>query len=457
MTSQNSPIPSSRQPKHAEIEAALDEACRRDFAAFVQRFFPLLNGGKELMPNWHIDALAYWLEEVSDGRSTRLLVNEPPRHLKSEMVSILWVAFVLGHTPSKRVIVISHGNELAVALGNAFRTIVNSLEYKKLFPHMRISRTKNTEYEVATTAGGFRLAGSIDAVPMGRGADIIIIDDPLKSSDASSRSKRQRVIEVYRESIVTRLDEKRNGAIIIVMQRLHIEDLCGHVLQGPDQWDTLILPAISPCDVEVKIGAQRSYQRQEGEVLHPERESLEDIERQRLRMGYDSWAAQYQQQPIPPGGVLIKRDKIKRYEHPPIPSQESYIIQSWDTAIRTDENNSYSACITLLVHQGNYYVLHVFRERAEFYELEAKAEELARMYKPDHIVIEDGAYGEALVFKMKKLGYAATTYRPQGNKVARMSIQATKIEAGQLWLPKQAPWLGEFEAELFLFPKCAAR
>jgi predicted phage terminase large subunit-like protein len=111
----------------------------------------------------------------------------------------------------------------------------------------------------------------------------------------------------------------------------------------------------------------------------------------------------------------------------------------------------------LLLHQGNYYVLHVFRERAEFYELEAKAEELARMYKPDHIVTEDGAYGEALVFKMKKLGYAATTYRPQGNKVARMSIQATKIEAGQLWLPKQAPWLGEFEAELFLFPKCAAR
>ena len=146
----------------------------------------------------------------------------------------LWVAFVLGNDPTKRIIIISHGAELAVALANLFRMVVNSVDYKRLFPRMRVSRTKNTEYEVATTAGGFRLATTIDGAITGRHADIIIIDDPLKAADASSKNKREHVNEIYRNTIVSRLNDERTGAIVIVMQRLHVDDLCGYVLRGPD-------------------------------------------------------------------------------------------------------------------------------------------------------------------------------------------------------------------------------
>jgi predicted phage terminase large subunit-like protein len=441
-----------RQPRQAEIEAALDEICRRDFGAFVQRFFPLLNGGKELMLNWHIDALIFRLERVRLGKSTRLVENLPPGYLKSELTSVLWVAFVLGNDPAKRIIVISHGAELAVALANAFRMIVSSNDYKRLFSRMRVSRTKNTEYEVATTAGGFRLAATIDGAITGRHADIIIIDDPLKAADASSKNKREHVNEIYRNTIVTRLNDKRTGAIIVVMQRLHVDDLCGYVLKGPDPWDAVILRAIATRAEDIPIGEQRYYRRQEGEVLHAEWESLEDLKRQHAQMGADYWAAQYQQEPIPPDGALVKRQKIRRYERVPVRVQGSYVLQSWDTALRTDERNSYTVCITFLVYEANYYVLDVFRDRLEFPELRAKAEDLARRYKPDRVVVEDSAFGQALVDELKKSGYRAIHFRPEGNKVARMSVQTVKIENGQVFLPTQAAWLDDFEAELFAFP-----
>lgn len=446
-----------RQPRQAEIEAALDEVCRRDFGAFVQRFFPLLNGGKELIPNWHIDALIFRLEKVRLGRSNRLLANLPPRYLKSELASVLWPAFVLGNEPAKRIMVISHGSELAVALANLFRMVVNSAAYKRLFPRMRVSRAKNTEYEVATTAGGFRPATTIDGALTGRGADIIIIDDPLKAADAFSNSKREHVNEVYRNTIVTRLNDKRTGAIVIVMQRLHVDDLCGYVRKGPDPWDSVILAAIATREEDIPIGEQRCYRRHEGEALHAERESLEELKRQRTQMGPDHWCAQYQQQPIPPGGALVKREKIRRFDGVlQRVSGSSYLIQSWDTALRRDEKNSYSVCITLLVHEPNYYVVHLFRDRLEFPDLRAKAEELARRFKPDRIVVEDSAFGQALVDELKKMNFPAISFRPAGSKVARMSVQSVKIENGQLWLPKQSPnqaaWLDDFEAELFAFP-----
>jgi hypothetical protein len=267
MSRARSPSRRPRQPRQAVIDAALDDISRRDFGAFVQRSFPLLNGGTELEANWHIDALIFRLEQVRLGSSTRLVENLPPGYLKSELTSILWVAFVLGNDPTKRIMVISHGTELAVALGNAFR-IVSSPTYKRLFPRMRVSRTKNTEYEVATTAGGFRLATTIDGALTGRHADIIIIDDPLKAADAASKSKRDHVNEVYRNTIVTRLNDQRNGAIIIVMQRLHVDDLCGYVLKGPDPWDCAIFPAVATREEDIPIGEQRYYRRHEGEPLH---------------------------------------------------------------------------------------------------------------------------------------------------------------------------------------------
>lgn len=224
--------PFLRPPKATEISRALDEACRQDFTSFIHRCFDLLTPGRRFSPNWHIEALAFRLEQVRLGKIRRLIINMPPRSLKSIVTSVAFPAFVLGHDPTRRLIVASYGSELAVKHANDFRVILNSAGLKSMFPGTRISPKKNTESEVVTTRGGYRLATSVDGTLTGRGGDIIIVDDPLKPSDALSDSKREHVNEWYRNTLLTRLDDKVNGAIVIVMQRLHVDDLCGTLLKA---------------------------------------------------------------------------------------------------------------------------------------------------------------------------------------------------------------------------------
>ena len=234
--------------------------------------FLTLNPGSRFQENWHLEALAYHLEQVRRGETRRLMINLPPRHLKSLTASVALPAFLLGHDPTLRAIVASYGSELAVKLANDFRTILNSLWYKAIFPGTRISRMKNTEYEVVTTRGGFRLATSVDGTLTGRGGDIIIIDDPLKPSDALSDSKRGHVNEWFRNTVLSRLDDKVNGAIIILMQRLHVDDLCGCLLKGSDEWTQLKIPAIAQVDEEIQIGA-RAIILARPEICYIEKES----------------------------------------------------------------------------------------------------------------------------------------------------------------------------------------
>jgi len=204
-----------RLPTRVAIGRARDEACRQDFVSFNEIAFDLLSHGKPLLKNWHIEALAYHLDQVRLGKIKRLIINLPPRSLKSHVTSVAFPAFVLGHDPTKHVIVVSYGSDLAVKLANDFRTLVCSSRYKSIFPDMRISRTKNTEFEIATTLGGSRLATSIDGAVTGRGADIIIIDDSLKPSDAASDAKREHVNQWYGNTLLPRLDDKQKGAISV--------------------------------------------------------------------------------------------------------------------------------------------------------------------------------------------------------------------------------------------------
>ena len=211
----------------ATISRARDEACRQDLVSFTQLCHEILTPNKSLLMNWHIDAIAHHLEQVRLGRIKHLIINLPPRYLKSLMASVAFPAFLLGHDPTKRVIVVSYGSDLAVKLANDCRAIINSPRYKSIFPGLQISRSKNTESEIVTSRGGFRLAASVDGSLTGRGGDVIVIDDPLKPSDAFSDAKREHVNEWFKNTLYSRLDDKQKGAIIIVMQRLHDDDLCG--------------------------------------------------------------------------------------------------------------------------------------------------------------------------------------------------------------------------------------
>src|SRR5580704_16726409 len=205
-------------------------ASRVDFASFVRRCFVTLNPSRPYYPNWHILAIAHRLEEVRLGDIRRLVINVQPQTLKSLMTSVAFPAFLLGHDPTRRIIVASHSTDLATKHHNDFRAIISARWYQDLFPEMRISG-KNTESEVVTTRNGYRLAASVDGTLTGRGGNPIIIDDPLNAADALSEKTRERINDLVRISLLSRLDDPQNGAVILIMQRLHNNDPTGATAQ----------------------------------------------------------------------------------------------------------------------------------------------------------------------------------------------------------------------------------
>ena len=245
--------------------------------------------------------------------------------MKSQICSVAFAAYVLGDDPTKRVIGLSYSPDLATKSSIDCRVVMSSPWYRQLYPQTKLSRLKNTETEFATTQMGYRLATSIEGTLTGRGGDIIIVDDPLKPIDALSDSKRERVNNAFVNTILSRLDDKRTGAIIIVMQRLHEDDLVGRLLrEAPGEWTVLSLPAIAEQEEEIEIGGPQPHVRHPGDVLHAEREPLSILESYRAQVGSDVFAAQYQQSPVPRGGVMIKRTWLRRYDRLPERNSSDY-------------------------------------------------------------------------------------------------------------------------------------
>lgn len=430
----------------------LNAVLRAEFTAFLQRCFLTLNPGAPFLPNWHIEALAYHLELVRRGKIRRLIVNMPPRSLKSINCSVAFPAFVLGHDPRKRLIVASYGADLATKLGNDCRAILQAPWYRSVFPGTRISRIKNTESEVMTTSHGFRLATSVGGTLTGRGGDFLIVDDPLKPQDAYSDSARQFANDWFGSTLLSRLDDKVNGAIIVVMQRLHLDDLTGKLLRGSDEWVVLNLPAIAERDEKILIGDGLHHIRKAGDLLHPGREPQSVLDYMRAQLGDDVFAAQYLQAPVAPGGNMIKRIWVQRYESLPARTSSTLVLQSYDTASKDREQNDYSACTTWHVHDGRYYLVDVWRERCDYPTLKARAIAHARLHRPTEILIEDTGVGTALVPELRNSGFTVISVQVEHSKQTRMSVQSAKFAGGHVLFPTRAPWLENLEAELFAFP-----
>jgi predicted phage terminase large subunit-like protein len=429
--------------------ALVNAACRTDFVSFVRKVFHVLNPSARFDMNWHICAIAHALEQVRLGKIKRLIINVPPRSLKSIMSSVAFPAYVLGHDPTKRLMVASYSADLATKFGNDFRTVVNSAEYRAIFPAMRISAMKNTQSEVVTTLNGFRLAISVDGTLTGRGGDAIIIDDPIGALAALSPKSRDHVVDWYINALLSRLDNPQNGAIVLVMQRLHADDLAGALLRSSDEWTVLSLPAIAEQDEQIPIGNGQIHFRHAGDVLHPERASREHLESRRAELGAETFAAQYQQQPVPPGGAMIKRASVRRYDQLP---KSGRIIQSWDVAHKQGEENDYSVCTTWLIHDQKYYLIDLLRGRFVFPTLRRKVSEQATLHKASQVLIEDAGFGTALIQELKMAHFSVIPVKPEYDKKIRMEIQSGKFENGQVFFPKEAPWLRDLEDELFAFP-----
>jgi hypothetical protein len=241
-----------------------------------------------------VDAIAHQLMRVHCGESRRLLINQPPRSLKSICVSIAYVAWLLGHDPTRRVIVVSYSSDFAAELHRQFRMVIAAPWYAEVFPELRFA--KETGLELVTSQSGSRYATSVGGTLTGRGADLIIVDDPLNANELHSETARKRVIDWYGGSLVSRLNDKHKGPIIVVMQRLHEDDLAGHLLRQGG-WKHLNMPAIALVDETVELGHGRTHVRRSGDILHPERESQHALETIKAEVGSLLFSAQYQQQP----------------------------------------------------------------------------------------------------------------------------------------------------------------
>ena len=366
---------------------------RTDLVAFVQKVFYTVSPGDTYRHNWHIEAICHQLMDCLSGANTRLVVTQPPRSLKSICTSVAFIAWALGRDPEKKFICVSYSQDLAVALARQFRTVVTSDWYRDLFPRMRLDKISNDE--ITTTLGGGRLATSIGGTLTGRGADIIIIDDPLKAEDALSDPARKTVIDWYTSTLVTRLNDKNKGAIVVVMQRLHEGDLAGHVLAEEGYWRHLTLSAIATEDEIVRIGPHPNdiHRRAEGDLLHPERETVQTLDRIKAEIGSLMFSAQYQQKPIPAEGNIVRRDWLQWYPSPLEPGPGVQIVQSWDVAATTSESSDYSVCTTWAIVRKKFYLLDVWRGRLETPDLRRKVFSLQKDYGAGTVLIEKAGLG----------------------------------------------------------------
>jgi predicted phage terminase large subunit-like protein len=409
---------------------------RHDLMSFIERSFTELNPQASFMSSPYLEVIATKLELVRQGRIRRLIVNLPPRSLKSHSICVAFVAWILGHSPEAQIICASYGQELAEKHARDCRTLMASQFYRDLFPATRLAPERLALNDFATTAKGFRMSTSVGGVLTGRGGDFIILDDPLKPEQALSETQRKAANDWYDNTLLSRLNSKEKGVIIIVMQRLHQDDLVGHVLEQ-GKWDVLSFPAIAEedesCVIESPLGI-RKYERRAGEALHPERESLQTLQETRRSIEDYIFFSQYQQNPIPLEGALIKREWIQYYEQQP--ERFTMILQSWDTANKSGELNNFSVCTTWGVWKGKWHLLDVYRRRLEYPELKRAIRDQSKLFRsPTPIVlIEDKASGTQLIQELKREGVLRIKeYEPPSgtDKIMRLVSQSAHFESGK--------------------------
>ncbi|MBV9859630.1 MAG: phage terminase large subunit [Alphaproteobacteria bacterium] len=427
---------------------------RQDLCSFAQRCFLELTPGAAFAMNWHIEVIAARLAAVRRGEIRRLIINLPPRHLKSLIASTAFPAWCLGHDPSAQILCVSYAQDLADKLARDCRAVMTSPWYRRLF-RTRLSPQRQAVHEFLTTAQGCRLATSVGGVLTGRGADLIIIDDPLKPDEALSEARRRAVNDWYDHTLYSRLNDKRDGAIVLIMQRLHEDDLVGHVLDR-EAWEVVRFPAIAEEPethrVETALGP-RSFSRAPGELLHPAREPIEAIAKIRRTLGEYSFAGQYQQAPAPLGGGLVRAEWFKRYGPNQRPERFESIVQSWDTANKASELSDYSVCTSWGIKDRQFYLLHLLRKRLGYPELKRAVREQHRQFGADVVLIEDKASGTQLIQELIDEGvHEVTRYTPKDDKLMRLHAQTGTIENGFVHLPSEAPWLAEYLHEMTTFP-----
>ena len=415
-----------------------------NFMDFVGEMWPTFIHGA------HHAKMAKAFEEVANGTCKRLIINMPPRHTKSEFASYMLPSWFLGKFPNKKVIQTSHTAELAVGFGRKVRNLVDSEPYKRIFPDVELQSDSKAAGRWNTNHGGDYFAIGIGGAVTGKGADLLIIDDPHSEQEAALAAFNPEIYDKTYEWYTSgpRQRLQPGGAIVIVMTRWSLRDLTAQVLKaaaarGGDEWKVIEFPAILDS----------------GKPLWPEFWSLKELEVLREELPNSKWQAQYMQQPTSDSSAIIKREWWKVWEHEDPPRCE-FIIQSWDTAHEKKTVNDYSACTTWGVWfneednmNPNVILLDAYKERLEFPALKKKAYEMYQEYEPDTCLIEKKAAGAPLIQELRWMGLAVSEYSPgKGqDKISRLNSVADLFASGKVWAP-ETRWAEELVDEVASFP-----
>lgn len=422
---------------------------REDFAAFSHMSMNLLLGANAPRETpWHVRAMSNIVEELERGDRRRVIVTVPPRHLKSTVMTVGQIAWRFGRNPSLKIMLVSYAKNLSKDLLAKVRSILGHPWYRAAFPEVTLRVNRGDLIE--TTQGGKVIASSFGAGFTGLGADLIIVDDPLRAQGAFSERQRARCNRTFDEGLRSRLDDPARGAIVIVMQRLHEEDLVGHLLAQGD-WHELRLPLVAEESQNVLLGAGRVKAREVGTTIDAERVPLTVAQEINRTVGSVIYSAQYQQEPQPAEGALLRLGNVGTYDEQ-LPDYDELVI-AVDTAIETGEANDYTACVVLGRKGHRIHVLQVERGRMPFVEQLILVSSLAREYPTAQILVEAANSGIALIQELRRThGLHVTPVSAKRSKEERAVAVAPLLENGDVSLPHRADWLGDFVREVRVFP-----
>lgn len=419
---------------------------------FFLKAWEVLEPSTPLAVNWHLELICEYLELVDEGKIKKLLINIAPRHLKSIIVSVIYPCWQWLRRPELRSIYLSYSSSLANDLSDLRRSLIQSAWYQSIAPDIKLSNSKNRVSEFANNYTGLQIARGLEGAVTGSGGTSQIWDDANNPEKVESEVVRNRALKNYRDFSVTRRNDPKNTAIIVVQQRTHENDVSGYILkEDADNFTTVILPTIAEQDETIAFPKSgRIVERKRGDLLHPDRFGQEQVEEAKKTLGAYMFAARHQQQPIPKDGGILKEQYWQYYLAPP-PCKIK--IWSWDTAFKTGTQNDYSAGILLGNWNNNYYVLDVFCDRLEFPELKRRIIALHQRDKTNAVVVEDKASGQSLIQALQRdTNLPIIGQKVDRDKVARVNAIAPTIEAGRVYLPHQAPWLADFLMQTTMFP-----
>lgn len=434
---------------NADFELIDKELCERSLAEFVKQAWSILDPGQPLIWNWHMDAICEHLEAITNNQINRLLINIPPGTSKSSLVNVYYPAWEWIKKPHLKIISSSHEQGLATRDTRKMRNIISSGWYQNKWNiELQGDQNQKTYYENEHT--GFRQACAVASMT-GRRGDRIIWDDPHSPEKAYSDAHRETALRVFRETLPTRLINPDSSAIIIVMQRIHEEDISGYILEHDLGYEHLMLPmefdSSRKCYTSIGFEDPR---KKDGELLFTQRFSREVVDRDKKAMGARAVAAQFQQEPSPAEGNIININWFNYFDH----IEPDEIYQSWDTANKDGEENDYSACITWGVKENEMYILDIFKDKMQYPDLKKAMIQQYQKWDPTQLIIEDKASGQQVLQELRRsTQLPIVAYNPgQRNKTERMFDASIDVESGRVYLKNKAHWLEEFLHEIKLFP-----